>query len=100
MLREVGERLAERQITIDLTERAEEELVREGDDRGYGARPLRRTVERRVENALSKRIIAGEFKEGDHVVIDYNAAGYTFTKGSPAPAEPEREPVGTRAQQL
>jgi len=90
MLREVQERLAERQVTLSLTDAAKEALVKEGYDRVYGARPLRRTVERRVENPLSKRILAGEFAEGDHVLIDYADGDYTFAK---APAE---EPVTVR----
>jgi ATP-dependent Clp protease ATP-binding subunit ClpC len=94
MLAEVAERLADRQITIELTDVAKDELVREGYDRVYGARPLRRTIERRVENPLSKRILAGEFSEGDHVVVDYGEGGYAFSRGAPAPP---REPVGATA---
>jgi ATP-dependent Clp protease ATP-binding subunit ClpC len=95
MLREVAERLTDRNITLDLTDKAKEELVREGYDRVYGARPLRRTVERRVENPLSKRILAGEFRDGDNVLVDYADGAYTFMKGS-APAA-EREPAGATA---
>jgi ATP-dependent Clp protease ATP-binding subunit ClpC len=92
MLREVGERLSERQVTLELTDAAKDALVTEGYDRVYGARPLRRTIERRVENPLSKRILAGEFFEGDHVVVDYAAGEYTFAKG----VQPEaKEPVGS-----
>jgi ATP-dependent Clp protease ATP-binding subunit ClpC len=54
MLREVSERLEERQVTLTLTEAAKVALVEEGYDRVYGARPLRRTVERRIENPLSR----------------------------------------------
>ncbi len=90
MLNEVRERLAERKITLELTEAAKEELVREGYDRVYGARPLRRTVERRVENALSKRILSGEFGEGDHVVVEFAGDEFTFAHGTaPAPKAPE-----------
>jgi ATP-dependent Clp protease ATP-binding subunit ClpA len=72
---------------LTLTEAAKEALVKEGYDRVYGARPLRRTVERRVENPLSRRILSGEFTDGDHVEVDYLPAGeagaageYTFRK--------------------
>jgi ATP-dependent Clp protease ATP-binding subunit ClpC len=95
MLGEVRERLLEREIGLELTEAAKEALVKEGFDRVFGARPLRRTVERRVENALSKRILAGEFQAGDHVVADYADGEYVFAKG--APREPRREAVGARA---
>jgi ATP-dependent Clp protease ATP-binding subunit ClpA len=90
MLAEVEERLGERQVTLELTDAAKEALVKEGYDRVYGARPLRRTVERRVENALAKRILGGEFGEGDHAVVDYAEGDYVFSKGITAPA---REPA-------
>jgi len=80
MLRDVAARLEDRKVTLELTDAAKEALVREGYDRVYGARPLRRTVERRVENPLSKRILAGEFGEGDHVFVDYVDGEYTFAK--------------------
>jgi ATP-dependent Clp protease ATP-binding subunit ClpA len=86
MLREVAARLSERHVTLELTNAAKEALVREGYDRVYGARPLRRTVERRVENPLSRRILAGEFIDGDHVLVDFADGDYTFTKA----AAPER----------
>jgi ATP-dependent Clp protease ATP-binding subunit ClpA len=91
MVREVGERLAERSITVELTDAAKEALVKEGYDRVYGARPLRRTIERRVENPLSKRILSGEFADGDHVVVDYADGEFTFAKVVAA------EPVGASA---
>jgi ATP-dependent Clp protease ATP-binding subunit ClpA len=90
MLREVEARLAERNVTIALTEGAKDELAREGYDRVYGARPLRRTIERKIENPLSKRILAGEFREGDHVQVDFASSEYVFEKTSVAEAA---EPV-------
>jgi ATP-dependent Clp protease ATP-binding subunit ClpC len=89
MVREVAERLVERRITLTLSDAAKEALVKEGYDRVYGARPLRRTIERRVENPLSRRILAGDFVEGDHVSVDYADGEYTFTKTAVA------EPVST-----
>jgi ATP-dependent Clp protease ATP-binding subunit ClpC len=85
----VGERLRDRSITLELTYAAKEELVREGYDRVYGARPLRRTVERRVENPLSRRILASEFKDGDHVRVDFREDSFVFEKA----AAPAPEPV-------
>ncbi len=94
MLLEVQERLDERHVTVELTGAAKDELAREGYDRVYGARPLRRTIERRIENALAKRILSGEFEEGDNVVIDFMDGEFTFAKGAPSAA---REPVGATA---
>jgi ATP-dependent Clp protease ATP-binding subunit ClpC len=86
MVREVSERLEERGVSLTLTDAAKEALVQEGYDRVYGARPLRRTVERRIENPLSRRILGGEFTEGDHVRVDYVNGEYTFERT--AVAEP------------
>jgi ATP-dependent Clp protease ATP-binding subunit ClpA len=63
--------------------------VKEGYDPVYGARPLRRTVTRRIENPLAKRILAGEFTDGDVVRVDYRDGDYAFEKA--AHREPERE---------
>jgi ATP-dependent Clp protease ATP-binding subunit ClpC len=82
MLREVEERLSERQITIEVTAAAKRALVEEGYDPAYGARPLRRVVERQVENALARRILAGEFVEGDRVLVDRADGAYTFAKAA------------------
>jgi ATP-dependent Clp protease ATP-binding subunit ClpC len=80
MLNEVRKRLVEHHIALDLTPAAKEALVKEGFDPVFGARPLRRTVTREVENPLSKRILSGEFKEGDTVLVDRpeGEEGYTF----------------------
>jgi len=78
MLKEVEERLAERQITIEVSDAAKLSLVKEGYDPVYGARPLRRVVERQIESGLARRILAGEFVEGDRVAVDYADGAYTF----------------------
>jgi ATP-dependent Clp protease ATP-binding subunit ClpC len=81
MLKEVQERLSDRHVTIEVTEAAKRALVEEGYEPAYGARPLRRVVERQVENALARRILAGEFADGDGVLVDYEKEqGYTFSK--------------------
>ena len=53
----------------------------------FGARPLRRTVQRRVENPLSKRILAGEFGEGDTVLVDLEGEEYVFSREQAKVAE-------------
>ena len=72
---QVQERLAERGITCELTEAGCDWLVKEGFDVSYGARPLRRAIQRHLENQLSRGVLAGEFGEGDHVVADVNFEG-------------------------
>jgi ATP-dependent Clp protease ATP-binding subunit ClpC len=95
MLKDVGSRLAERKVEIEVTEAAKTELVKEGYDRVYGARPLKRTIQRRIENPLAKRILAGEFHEGDVVLVDFADGEFAFEgAGQQARApEPEPEPV-------
>ena len=79
MVKEVGDRLMERQVTISLTSAAREWLAAEGFDPVFGARPLRRAVQRYVESPMSKRILAGEFESGDHVVVDAGDGELTFS---------------------
>ena len=85
-MREVRERLEAHGATIELTESAREWLAREGFDPVYGARPLRRTIQRHVENPLSKRILAGDLTQGERVVVAGGADGLTFTTASTAAA--------------
>ena len=67
---EVSARLAEHGVSIDLTDAARDWLASEGFDRVYGARPLRRVVQRSIENPLSRLILGGEFVSGDHILAD------------------------------
>ncbi len=67
---EVSARLAEHGVSIDLTDAARDWLAREGFDRVYGARPLRRVVQRSIENPLSRLILGGELVVGDHIIAD------------------------------
>ncbi len=78
VLKDIQKRLAERKITVELTEKAKARLAKEGFDPAFGARPLRRTMQRLVETPLSTKILKGEFKEGDHVIVDVGADGFTF----------------------
>ncbi len=87
MVDEVRDRLEESGVQIELTEAVKAQLVKEGFDPVYGARPLRRTVQRRIENQLSKRILSGEFKESDRVVADYADGEYVFEKSGIAAAQ-------------
>ena len=68
-------RLAERRIRIDVTDAAKEWLALTGFDPVYGARPLRRLVQSTVEDALARRVLAGEVHEGDTVRFDVDEAG-------------------------
>jgi ATP-dependent Clp protease ATP-binding subunit ClpB len=86
--------LAERKITIELTQPAKELLFMEGYDRAYGARPLKRAIQRMIQDPLALKILEGEVLHGDHVVVEadvskrrmvFNVSGRT-----------EAEPVKTK----
>jgi ATP-dependent Clp protease ATP-binding subunit ClpB len=79
-LRGLMKRLEERKIHVQLTEAAKDQLVREGYDPSYGARPLKRTIQRRVLDPLAMRVLEGLFAEGDTVIIDSGADALTFEK--------------------
>ncbi len=70
LLKNVEKLLAERQITIELTPAAQELLLREGYDPAYGARPLRRTIQRLIQDPLALQILEGVVLPGDHVRVD------------------------------
>ena len=84
MVKEVEERLAAHRVAIDLTAQATEWLAKEGFDPTYGARPLRRAIQRYIENPLSKKILAGEFQADDRIVVDAGEEELTFAKTKPA----------------
>jgi len=77
-LRDLQKRLAERKITIELTPEAKKTLAERGFDPVFGARPLKRTIQRMVENPLALEILAGKFKDGDHIVVDLSRDRETF----------------------
>ena len=70
LLKGVEKLLAERQITLQLTPAAEELLLREGYDPAYGARPLRRTIQRLIQDPLALQILEGKVLPGDHIRVD------------------------------
>jgi len=72
LMDDIRERVEELGFTIELSEAAVEHLSEVGYDPNYGARPLRRLLQRRVENELSKRVLGGEYQTGDHILVDYD----------------------------
>jgi ATP-dependent Clp protease ATP-binding subunit ClpC len=84
LVADLQKRLADRRLTLELTDEAKDWLAREGYDANFGARPLRRTIQRRIENVLAKRLLSGEINDGDTVVIGAALDGLTFTSKTPA----------------
>ena len=90
MVHDVQERLKEREVTFQLTQEASLLLAREGFDPVYGARPLRRAIQRHLENPLARSVLSGELSPGDHVLVDAGPDGVTLTKQGPsAPGDSE-----------
>ena len=80
MLDELRERLDEKDINIEVTEKAKDKIVEEGYDSEFGARPLRRAIQKLIENELSTRLLGGQIVEGDNVKVDENKGDLTFSE--------------------
>jgi ATP-dependent Clp protease ATP-binding subunit ClpC len=90
LMQDISQRMEELGFSVELTDAAAHHLGEIGYDANYGARPLRRLLQRQVENELSKRLLRGEYATGDRVVVDYNPNQegenkLTFTKVEQAP---------------
>ena len=75
---EVTERVSDLKVSLFLSEEAKAWLVKTGFDRMYGARPLKRAIQRYIESPLSKRLLAGEFPEGSVIAVELNDGEMTF----------------------
>lgn len=96
MITEVKERLLDMNIELDFTKSAKEYLIDSGYDTKYGARPLRREIQKRVEDSLAMEILKGKFKTGDHITVSIKNGAIHFRKKNVGQKqqEPEAEPAG------
>ncbi|HOB20009.1 MAG TPA: AAA family ATPase, partial [Candidatus Atribacteria bacterium] len=78
MVENVAKRLAQKQIYLEVTDAAKEHMAKEGFDPAYGARPLRRVVQRAIEDSLSEELLAGRIKVGDKVKVDVKNGKLVF----------------------
>jgi ATP-dependent Clp protease ATP-binding subunit ClpB len=83
-LRRLRERMAERGLQLELSDAAKEQLVEAGWDPTYGARPLKRAIQRLIENPLALRLLEGEFAEGDTVRVDVDDGELVFARARAA----------------
>jgi ATP-dependent Clp protease ATP-binding subunit ClpA len=85
-LRDVGSLLKDRRIKLEVTPAAKERIISEGYDPQYGARPMKRAIQRLIQDPLALKLIGGDFADGDTVVADVKdgAAELEFTKGGKA----------------
>jgi ATP-dependent Clp protease ATP-binding subunit ClpB len=86
-LRGLRDRLATRKLTLEVRDAAIDLLAAEGYDPTYGARPLKRLIQRRLQDPIAMAILEGRFREGDMVVVDADGARLTISGGS-EPAQP------------
>ncbi|MCL1926651.1 MAG: ATP-dependent chaperone ClpB, partial [Syntrophorhabdaceae bacterium] len=81
MASELNIRLADRKITVELTDAAKARIAEIGYDPAFGARPLRRAIQKHLQDPLAVRILNSEFKEGDKVTVDTDGKGeFAFTR--------------------
>ncbi|MHC4439724.1 MAG: ATP-dependent Clp protease ATP-binding subunit, partial [Planctomycetota bacterium] len=76
----LAERLGSHGIEIEFTDNARDQIMDEGYDPAFGARPLKRTIQQRLENSLAAELLAGKFTDGDKIKIDADAHKFTFEK--------------------
>ena len=100
MLDRVSKQIAQKGMDFEVTDAAKQFLAREGFDPQYGARPLRRAVQRLVEDPLSEEILLGKFSANDTVVVDMDEdRGIVFRKGAPLGLEGEHNPVAPSSEE-
>ena len=77
----IDKRLKERKLSIELTQEAKKYIAEVSYSPVYGARPLKRSLQKMILDPLALDILAGKFSEGDHIVVDVSGGGIVFTKG-------------------
>jgi len=97
-LAQLAQRLEQRRIALAVRPAAVAWLAHEGYDPVYGARPLKRVIQRQLGDRLAMAILEGRFGDGDTVVVDRGADGLTFEAVAPAPAAPAAEVVDVEAR--
>ena len=82
-LARLEDRLAERNLGLSMTDEAKAHVARVGYDPDFGARPLKRVLQREVADPIALKLLQGEFRDGDTIVVDASPDGLVFTKGEP-----------------
>ncbi len=81
LVADVNKRLEEKELTIELTEKARDYVTEQGYDPVYGARPLKRYLQKHVETLAARMILGGEVHQGDTIVLDVNENGlYAYAR--------------------
>ena len=79
-LDELAERLKSRNLTVEFTDKARKQVMEEGYDPAFGARPLKRAIQQKLENRLAAELITGKFEDGDRILVDSDSHRFTFEK--------------------
>ena len=87
-LRQLVHTLSQQRLRLQVTERAKEQLAAEGYDPVYGARPLKRVIQQRIQNPLAMHLLEGQYPEGTDIEVDYRDRQFTFTPHAAAKPEP------------
>jgi len=90
-LANVGKMLRDRKVKIEVTSAAKDQIINEGYDPQYGARPMKRAIQRLVQDPLALKLINGDFAEGDTILVDAGSEGgpLQFTKLVPVETAPD-----------
>jgi ATP-dependent Clp protease ATP-binding subunit ClpB len=91
--RQLAGLLEDRDLKLEITQAATDEIAREGYDPNYGARPLKRTIQRRVQNPLAIKVLEGQFEPGDTVRVDFQNGEFVFEKVALAEKKVEPSPA-------
>ena len=97
LVKDLQKRLEDRKLTINISDAAKSWLVKVGYDPAFGARPLRRAIEQYVESPLANRLLKGEFKEGDAILVDSGPDGLSFSTPENNPVKKTRRSSEARA---
>jgi len=100
LVNDLQKRLEDRKLTINISDAAKSWLVKVGYDPAYGARPLRRAIEQYVESPLANRLLKGEFKEGEIILVDSGPDGLSFSTPTNNPVKKTRRPSEARANKI
>jgi len=79
-LRHLQALLSDRKITLQLTQAARQRLAEEGYDPVYGARPLKRVIQKELQDPLALRLLQGDFQDGDRIAIDFKGDRFVFER--------------------
>ena len=92
-LKDLFKRLAERELSVEVTDEVKDYLAKDGYSEAYGARPLRRLIQRKIEDMLAEEILSGKYAPGDTIKLTLVDDKITFEKAKPKKSKAKEEPT-------